>query len=267
MISLTRRSLFAGALIAAAAPFARASAAPAASWWDYESRLRARVTDAGGGTFEPDFARALLRSVNGFRAGQSMAPYGWDEGLAACARAHAADMAARHYFAHEAPEGFTPFDRASLLARDLCGPIAENLAWRETPFEPSHPRQFEDLWETSPGHRKNLLHPTCTLAGYGVVRAGQRYWAAGVYGEPSIRLAQPLSLRIGRGDELERELANASPAIDRLAITAPGETPTHIGAPLGQAPPALQPGVWQLRPMQAAGKDAYDVLTGPVFFV
>ncbi|MGE5565547.1 MAG: CAP domain-containing protein [Parcubacteria group bacterium] len=267
MLSLTRRGLFAGALITAAAPFARASAAPAASWWAYDARLRGRLGDAGGGTFEPDFARALLRSVNFFRNDQLMSPYAWDEGLAACARAHAADMAARRYFAHEAPEGFTPFDRASLLARDLCGPIAENLAWRETPFQPSHPRQFEDLWETSPGHRKNLLHPSCTLAGYGVVKVGQRYWAAGVYGQPSIRLARPLSLRISRGDELARELANASPTIDRLSIMPPGENPTHIGAPLAGAPPSLQPGVWQLRPMQPAGGNAYDVLTGPVFFV
>ena len=267
MLSLNRRVLLTGALITAVAPFARASAAPAASWWAYETRLRARLADAGGGGFEPDFGHALLEGNNAFRRQQSMAPYAWDEALAVCARAHAADMVARSYFAHDAPEGFTPFDRASLLARDLFGPIAENLAWREDAIELSTPREFEALWETSPGHRKNLLHPTCTLAGYGVVKLDRRYYAAGVYAEPAIRLARPLPLRIKGGEELARELTDASPHIDRLAITRPGENPTRIGLPLAQTPQALEAGVWQLRPMQPAGRDAYDILTGPVFFV
>lgn len=264
MVLINRRSLFAGALFTAAAPWTRAAAAAASSWLAYDARLQARLGDAGGGTFQPDFERALLRQNNAFRALEQMAAYAWDEGLAACARAHAADMVGRGYFAHDAPEGFTPFDRASLLARDLCGPIAENLAWRIDPDTPSTPREFEDLWETSPGHRKNLLHQSCTHAGYGVVKVGEKIYAAGVYGDAAIRLARPLPLRLRGGAELAAALAGASPHIDRLALTRPGETPTRV---LETAPPALQPGVWQLRPMRAAGPRAYDVLTGPVFFV
>jgi len=263
---ITRRSLFAGALLTATAlPAAKVLAAPSSQWLSYEARLRSRLADAGGGRFQSDFAYALLRSVNAFRRGQRLSPYAWDEDLAACARAHAADMAVRGYFAHESLEGFSPWDRASLLARDLCGPVAENLAWRTDP-RGSNPRQFEALWEASPGHRRNLLQPSCTLAGYGVVKVGRRTYAAGVYADPAVRLSRPLPLRISGPAELTRDLASASPQIARLAITRPGEDPTRIGTPLTSAL-TLQPGVWQLHPMQPAGNNGYDVLTGPVFVV
>jgi uncharacterized protein YkwD len=264
MVRINRRSLLAGVLIATAPP-GWAAAAPASSWLAYERRLRARLADAGGGAFQPAFAQALLRQNNGFRRSERMAPYLWDEGLAVAARAHAADMVGRGFFSHETPEGFSPFDRASLLARDLCGPIAENLAWRDYPFEPFSARHFEDLWETSPGHRRNLLHEDCTHAGYAVVKVGTKLYAAGLYGGAAIRLARPLPLRFKDGTELAAALAGASPRIERLALTHPGENPTRIAEPL--ATPALTPGVWQLRPMKETSPRSYDVLTGPVFFV
>ena len=91
---IDRRNLLAGGLFAAVVPFAApAKAAGVSSWIAYEARLRARMSDAGGGAFEADFAHDLLAQVNGFRRGQRLSSLRWDEGLAACARAHAADMA------------------------------------------------------------------------------------------------------------------------------------------------------------------------------
>ena len=256
--------MLAGAIFSGPAlAWSPARAAGPAAWRAYDTRLRARLADAGGGRFERDFAQALLRLNNAFRAEQQLAPYRWDEGLAEAARAHAADMTARDFFGHEAPEGFTPFDRASLLARDLCGPIAENVAWRSDDRRPSNPRQFEDLWETSPGHRRNLLREDYTHAGYGVVRVGAKYVAAGVYGGEEIRLPAPLPMRLASGEELVG-LLNGS--VERLAITAPGENPRNAGAP-PTIPPVLSPGVWQLRPMKATAPLMYSVLAGPVFFV
>jgi uncharacterized protein YkwD len=264
---MTRRGVFtAAALLMAGATAARAAPSSAASWLTYEGRLRARLADAGGGRFEPDFAHALLSQTNTFRGTQRLAAYQWDEGLAACARAHAADMAARDYFAHETPEGFTHLDRVSLLTRDLCGETAENIAWRDYPSAASTPRQFEDLWESSPGHRKNLLRDGYTSAGYGVVKVGSAYYAAGVYADASVRLARPLPLRFGAGAQLSSALDGASPIIERLALTPPFQDPTWISSSTGKMPP-LQPGVWQLRPMRAAGAHRFDVLTGPLFFV
>jgi len=269
-----RRTLFTGALMAAAAPtLARASSsfgprstAPANSWLNYEAQLRARLADAGGGQFQTNFAKDLLAEANGFRRTQRLAAYTWDEGLAACARAHAADMARRGYFGHETPEGFKPIDRASLLMRDLCGPVTENLAWRDDPARGSTPRQFEELWENSHGHRDNLLQPTCTHAGYGVVKVGSQYYAAGMYADAAIRLPRPLPLKLSAGSELAPALDGASPHIQRLALTRPGQDPTRLAPPLSKMT-ALEPGIWQLRPMQAMTGNLYDVLNGPMVFV
>ena len=266
---MTRRGVFAAGLLLAGATGALAAPAPSpssAAWLDYEARLRARLADAGGGRFDAAFAQELLSQVNGFRSSQGLGSYAWDDGLAACARAHAADMANRNYFAHETPEGFTHLDRTSLLTRDLCGETAENLAWREGQRGGSTPRQFEQLWETSPGHRKNLLREHYTSAGYGVVKVGAAYYAAGVYADASVRLARPLPLRVRSGAELTPALSGASPNIDRLTVTQPFQNPTWMAAASEKIPP-LQPGIWQLRPMRFAGGNRFDVLTGPLFFV
>lgn len=265
---MTRRSVFAGALLFAGAT--RAAAAPAASqitaWLAYEQRLHARLADAGGGAFEEDFAQALLSQANMLRGSQQLGAYQWDEGLAACARAHAADMASRNYFAHETPEGFTHLDRTSLLTRDLCGETAENLAWRSLSSGRSTPRDFEALWEASPGHRKNLLREHYTSAGYGVVRVGNAYYAAGVYADARVRLSRPLPLTVRGGADLTSALDGSSPNVERVAWTAPFQDPTWARSP-GEPLPSLQPGIWQLRPMRAAGVNRFDVLAGPLFFV
>jgi uncharacterized protein YkwD len=265
-LNITRRGLFAGALVTAVASAAPALAsAGAPNWAAYEARLRARLADAGGGQFDAGFARELLTQANTFRRSQRLAAWTWDERLADCARAHAADMAARKYFGHETPEGFTYFDRAALLTRDLCGIVAENLAWRDFPVQGTNPRDFETMWEQSHAHRANLAEPASTRAGYGVVKLGSAYYAAGVYADASIQLAKPLPLRVGVGTDLAPALSGASPHVDRLALTRPGETPTRLPAP-GQTR-ALTPGVWQLKPLRDVGGDNYAVLSGPIFFV
>src|SRR5690606_5726816 len=180
---LTRRRLLtAGAFLLASSPLAGAArAAPTSPWLDYARRLTARLHDAGGGVFDADIAQALLTETNRFRDSQRLARLEWDDGLADCARAHAADMAARSYFAHASPEGFTHVDRVSLLQRDLCASTGENLAWRAGPANGDLPRRFETLWEQSPGHRRNLEDPSFGQAGYGAVRSGDRIYVAAVY--------------------------------------------------------------------------------------
>ena len=266
--NISRRGLLAGGLLAAVTPLAApavAAAATTSTWMAYEAKLRARLADAGGGVFETAFAQDLLAQVNAFRRNRRLPALRWDEGLATCARAHAADMARGGYFAHESQEGFTHVDRAALLTRDLCGAMTENLAWREH-TQRSTPRDMEELWENSPGHRENLLDPKATHAGYGVVRVRGAYHAVGVYADAEVRLASPLPLRLKAGATLASTLAGAAPQIERLAVTAPGRDPTQLAPPLNQAPP-LRPGVWQLRPMLSHGGPTFNVLSGPVIFV
>jgi uncharacterized protein YkwD len=264
--AVTRRGMLAGALLMAGATAVRAKPTHAPLWFDYNRRLMARLDDAGGGRFELDFARRLLEQTNGFRTNEQLQTYSWDDSLAQCARAHAADMAARNYFAHETPEGFSHLDRVALLTRDMCGQTAENLAWRDYPSAPSTPEQFEVMWETSPSHRRNLLRPDYTSVGYGVVRVRTTYYAAGVYADSSVRLARPLPLRFSAAAQLAPALIGASPTIERLALTPPFQAPTWIARP-GEPMPTLQPGTWQLRPLRPTSGDRFDVITGPMFFL
>jgi len=280
-IALNRRNLLVGALMMAGAGSAHAAVAPvpspesvaaraaesksATAWIAYDAQLRARLADAGGGGFDEDFAKALLTQANSFRGQAQLSPYTWDEGLAVCARAHAADMASRNFFGHESPEGFTHLDRVALLTRDLCGKTAENLAWRDYPTGTT-PQDMEALWEQSPGHRRNLLREGFASAGYGVVKVGTAYYAAGVYADANIRLAHALPLWVKEGPDLQSALSGASPMIERLALTAPFQQPTWMAAPSGKIP-ALPQGAWQLRPLQASGGGRFNVLSGPMFFV
>ena len=271
-MGVTRRGVFAAALLlgSGVSVLARAATAPAPSsvstWLGYEERLRARMDDAGGGDFDLDFGRELLTQTNGFRDDAALERYQWHDGLAAVARAHAADMAARGFFAHESPEGFSHLDRVSLLTRDLCAATVENLAWRNDGGRATSPRQFETMWEQSPGHRKNLLRNGYDSAGYGVVRVGTTYYAAGVYASTAVQLANPLPLTLEAGPELTQALQGAQPAIQRMAVTRPFEQPTAMTTP-GAGLPDLASGVWQLRPLQASAPGRYNVLPGPMFFV
>jgi uncharacterized protein YkwD len=260
-----RRGFLAGAVTTAALLPRAGRAGAAAPLLLYEQRLRSRLSDCGGGVFDPAFASALLTQNNRLRGQQGLSGYQWDDGLAACARAHAADMAARRYFAHESPEAFTHLHRVSLLARDLCGETAENLAWRETTQDASTPQQFETLWEESPAHRRNLLRPDYASAGYGVVRVGGKVIAVGVYGQAALKLAAALPLVLPSQSEPSAALEGARPVVDRLAVTTPFGPPAPLSPVHKQL--SLQAGAWQLRPARALGPGRYELLTGPIFFV
>ena len=144
--------------------------------------------------------------------------------------------------------------------------MTENLAWRDDRARRSTPRDMELLWEGSPGHRENLVDRTVTHAGYGVVRVKSAYYAAGLYTDAEVRLAHPLPLRLRAGASLAPALADASPHIERLALTRPGQDPARLAPPLSEAP-LLQAGVWQVRPMVSRGTNIFNVLSGPVIFV
>lgn len=243
---------------------ARAAGSDGGRWLSYEQQLKARLGDAGGGRFDPDFAQGLLAETNAFRQAQGAPVLQWDEGLAACARAHAADMVDRQYFAHNSPEGFRHVDRVSLLCRDLCAQSGENLARRDYPGQLALPRQFEAMWEASPGHRRNLLNPAFGQAGYGVVMIGGAVVAAGVYADQAVRLGKALPLSVRSDAELAAAIDDATPRIQYVSLTAPFQKPTWTVASSDALPP-LGKGVWQLHPLRVSAANRYDVLPGPLF--
>lgn len=82
--------------------------------------------------------------------------------LEKAAQMKADDMAAKHYFAHVAPDGQSPWHwfRAAGYQFSYAG---ENLAVHFTSAN-----DVNDAWMNSPAHRANLLNPHFTQIGVGI---------------------------------------------------------------------------------------------------
>jgi uncharacterized protein YkwD len=89
--------------------------------------------------------------------------------LTRASRAHAFDMIERGYFAHDAPDGRSPFDRMREAGFRGCA-LGENIAaGQRTPAE------VFMSWRDSPGHCANMLSPSFDSIGVGYRPApGQR---------------------------------------------------------------------------------------------
>lgn len=115
----------------------------------------------------PDLEKRMLDLVNQERQAAGLKPLVPDPELTEVARRHSADMFARGYFAHDTPEGISPFDR--MRAANVRFTIAgENLA-----LAPTIPVAHTGLMN-SPGHRANILRPEFGRVGIGVMDGGMR---------------------------------------------------------------------------------------------
>jgi uncharacterized protein YkwD len=115
----------------------------------------------------PDLEKQMLDLVNQERQSAGLQPLAPDPELTEVARRHSADMFARGYFAHDTPEGKTPFDRMNDAGvRFLTA--GENLA-----LAPTIPVAHTGLMN-SPGHRANILRPQFGRVGIGVMDGGMR---------------------------------------------------------------------------------------------
>ena len=115
----------------------------------------------------PDLEKQMLDLVNQERQAAGLNPLAPDPELTEVARRHSADMFARGYFAHDTPEGKSPFDRMhDAGVRFLTA--GENLA-----LGPTIPVAHTGLMN-SPGHRANLLRPQFGRVGIGVMDGGMR---------------------------------------------------------------------------------------------
>lgn len=115
----------------------------------------------------PDLEKQMLDLVNQERQAAGLNPLAPDPELTEVARRHSADMFARGYFAHDTPEGITPFER--MRAADVRFITAgENLA-----LAPTLPLAHNGLMN-SPGHRANILRGTFGRVGIGIMDGGMR---------------------------------------------------------------------------------------------
>ena len=134
--------------------------------------------------------RALERStfdgVNAERAARGLEPLRWNGLLAAIARRHGADMAARRYFDHRSPEGTTPAQRVEAAGLDFRA-VGENLAESLGQDDPA--ANAVRGWMNSPEHRDNILDRTFEESGLGVAVGprGELYFTQLFYTAPKRR--------------------------------------------------------------------------------
>ncbi|MFJ5733035.1 CAP domain-containing protein [Streptomyces paradoxus] len=126
--------------------------------------------------FTPDglagTAAAVTDLTNRERARAGLAPLAPDPLLTTAAQAHSADMVARAFYAHTAPDGSQPWDRAA-AAGSTRRAIGENIACGQR-----SPADVVEGWMNSPGHRANILKPGFTHIGIGFAGGGRAgtYW-------------------------------------------------------------------------------------------
>lgn len=103
----------------------------------------------------------VLDLTNQERAKAGCGPLRTNNSLIQAAEAHAADMVAKHYFAHDSLDGRSPFDRMK-AAGFRGGAMAENIAVGYTSAA-----SVVKGWMNSPGHRANILNCSYTMIGIG----------------------------------------------------------------------------------------------------
>lgn len=248
-------ALAAGPGLAQVATDAAPPASDSAAWAAYEARLRARFADAGGHRFDAAAAQAALSATNAARAAAGAGAVAWHEELAAAARAHAGDLAARGYVEHLSPEGFDPSHRFWLLGRTTIGSPSENIAYHRGSGPPAAAAGLVMRWRKSPGHWGNLLRPSHTHAAYGVVRARDRVWMVGLFARPVASLPEPLPFR-AQGPDVARAL-RAVPSEHRPRLAPPQGS--RAGRVEGAAP------VMQITAIRRREAGGFDVVGGPIF--
>jgi uncharacterized protein YkwD len=127
--------------------------------------------DDGPVTSTTDAEQKLFQAVNRERANAHLAPYVWDDQLAAVARAHCEDMRKTNLIGHVSPTTGGAADRVH-AANIKTALVLENVA-RAYSVAGVH----EGLMN-SPGHRANIMSTSATNLGVGVSfgddTAGQR---------------------------------------------------------------------------------------------
>jgi len=120
---------------------------------------------SSGGQSSPDQAAAFEDQVvtltNAQRIAHGCPALRADARLQAAAIAHSLDMRVRSYFAHDTPDGATPWAR--IQAQGYSDPSAENIAMGQ-----GTPQAVVDAWMNSPGHRANILNCSSKAIGVGV---------------------------------------------------------------------------------------------------
>lgn len=116
-------------------------------------------------TIDEESEQKMLEMVNHERAAVGVKPLRMDQTIVKVARAHSFDMWERGYFAHENPDGKSPFDRMKE------GGVKFTTAGENIALAPTLDTAHKGLMN-SPGHKRNILDPEFGRVGIGIVDGG-----------------------------------------------------------------------------------------------
>lgn len=137
-----------------------------------EGKPVVNVEDSGAGGCPTKVSRPALRcEINKIRRDHGLSPLHVDNKLRNAARAHAADMVARHYFSHTGPGGAGPEDRIRVAGYTRGArqwKVGETIAYGTG--RQGTPRAIVKAWMNSPPHRAIILTPDFEDGGAGIVR-------------------------------------------------------------------------------------------------
>jgi uncharacterized protein YkwD len=109
----------------------------------------------------------VLCLLNKERARHALPPLRRSALLELASQRHSEDMAARNFFAHDAPDGLDPGARMAAAGYPVnAATTGENLAWGSQ--TEATPVRIVRGWMKSPGHRENILRPVFAEVGVGV---------------------------------------------------------------------------------------------------
>ncbi len=114
------------------------------------------------GTFSDITSQQLLLLTNQFRQQNGLPPLQLNQNLSEAALNKANNMFAEDYWAHDSPDGKTPWDFIKAAGYNYVY-AGENLARGFTTAQ-----SVVDAWMASPEHRANILSPNYTNVGYAV---------------------------------------------------------------------------------------------------
>ena len=121
--------------------------------------LQTKVVFPQNGLFGAIFASALVDETNLARSADSLGTLTTNATLERAAQMKADDMAAKGYFAHNSPDGKTPWYWFAEVGYDYAA-AGENLA-----VNFSDSKDVIEAWMRSPKHRANIMNGNYTEIG------------------------------------------------------------------------------------------------------
>lgn len=153
---------------------------------------------------------SVLELTNKARAASAVGQVSYSSILERAAQAKADDMVARQYFAHNTPDGKTPWTFFEAVGYKYLT-AGENLAVHFNDVEP-----LQDAWMNSPGHKANILNSSFKEMGVGIARGTfeghDSIFVVEEFGNPASGVVQ------------------AKPVVQPIVVTAP------VAAPVAAAP-------------------------------